>query len=87
MYSPIFVNSKNYPICEVFYRDIFDIDCEHFAKEELYKMTTYEMQELLEIGFEVMKKNLKDAGITLVATSRSDDNRAEIEIIAYQEES
>ena len=49
-------------------------------------MTTYEIQELLEIGFEVMKKNLKDAGITLVATSRSDANRAEIEIIAYQEE-
>ena len=49
-------------------------------------MTTYEMQELLEIGFEVMRKNLEDAGITLVAKSRSDANRAEIEIIAYQEE-
>lgn len=49
-------------------------------------MTTYEMQQLLEIGFEVMKEKMQEAGITLVATSRSDANRAEIEIIAYQEE-
>lgn len=49
-------------------------------------MTTYEMQELLEIGFQIMKEKMKEEGVTLVATSRSDANRAEIEIIAYQEE-
>ena len=62
--------------------EVYFGDCQ---TEEI-KMTTYEIQELLEIGFEVMKKNLKDAGITLVATSRSDANRAEIEIIAYEDE-
>lgn len=49
-------------------------------------MTTYEMQELLEIGFQIMKEKMKEEGVTLVAKSTSDANRAEIEIIAYQEE-
>ena len=49
-------------------------------------MTTYEMQELLEIGFQIMKKKMEEAGVTLVAKSMSDANRAEIQIIAYQDE-
>ena len=49
-------------------------------------MTTYEMEELLKIGFQIMKEKMKEEGVTLVAKSMSDANRAEIQIIAYQDE-
>ena len=49
-------------------------------------MGTYEIQKILDAEFEAIKEKLKAYGVEVGATSRSDANRAEIEIIAWEEE-